>query len=62
VQSVTKLGGALIGLTWLIAAFGSGAALAWLYRRLHPELDFHKLWAVWTVVVSIAAAAIYFLM
>jgi hypothetical protein len=43
---------------WLIGAFGCGAALAWFFRRLDPELSFHKLWAFWTVVLSLAAAVI----
>jgi len=60
VESVSKLGGALIGLTWLVAAFGSGAALAWLYRRLHPELSFPRLWARWAFVVSLAPAVFFF--
>ena len=43
---------------WLIAAFGTAALLAALYKRLHPELSFHKLWAMWTVVVSVIAAGV----
>jgi hypothetical protein len=50
---------AAIGAAWLAAAFGSGAALAWLYRRLYRGLSFYKLWAFWTVVVSLAAVAIF---
>ena len=53
-----RLGWALIGAAWLLCAFGGGAALAALYKRLHPTLSFHKLWALWTVVLSLAAAAI----
>ena len=43
---------------WLIAAFGTAALLAALYKRLHPELSFHKLWAMWAVVVSVIAAGV----
>lgn len=49
----------VIGLVWLAAAFGSGAALAWFYRRLYPGLAFYKLWALCTVVVSLVAAAVF---
>jgi len=48
----------IISATWLICSFGSAAILAALYKRMHPSLSFHRLWAFWTVVVSVAAAAI----
>jgi len=41
---------------WLLGAFGGGAALAWLYKRLHPELAFYKLWALWTTVLGVLVA------
>ena len=41
---------------WLLGAFGGGAALAWLYKRLHPELAFYKLWALWTTVLGAVVA------
>ena len=37
---------------WAVGAFGGGAALAWLYKRLHPQLAFYKLWAFWTMILS----------
>lgn len=43
---------------WAVGSLGSAAALAWLYRRLHPSLAFYKLWAFWTMVVSLIAAAV----
>lgn len=49
----------IFSLVWLIASFGSAALLAHLYRKLHPELDFYKLWALWTVIVSLLAGAIF---
>jgi hypothetical protein len=49
----------LISLVWLVASFGSAALLAKLYKRLHPELSFHKLWAFWTVVLSLIAAGLF---
>ena len=42
--------------SWLLGAFGGGAALAWLYKRLHPELAFYKLWALWTTVLGALVA------
>ena len=36
----------------MVGAFGSGAALAWFYKRLHPSLAFYKLWAFWTMVIA----------
>ena len=41
---------------WLLGAFGGGAALAWLYKRLHPGLAFYKLWAFWTMILSAIVA------
>jgi hypothetical protein len=45
-------------LAWVAGSVGSGAALAWLYKRLHPSLAFYKLWAVWTMVMSLLAAIV----
>ena len=41
---------------WLLGAFGGGALLAWLYKRLHPQLAFYKLWALWTTVLGAVVA------
>jgi hypothetical protein len=49
----------VFSLTWLVGAFGGGAGLAWLYKRLYPEMAFYKLWALWTMVLAgVAALAI----
>jgi coenzyme F420-reducing hydrogenase gamma subunit len=48
----------LITVAWLAGAFGCGAALASLYKRLHPSLSFYKLWAFWTMVLSAVAAVL----
>jgi apolipoprotein N-acyltransferase len=61
VPELGRLQWALIGVVWLLTAFGSGAALAWLYKRLHPELDFFKLWAMWTAVLSVVVGALFLL-
>lgn len=52
------LGLAAILAAWAVGSVGGGAALAWLYRRLHPSLSFWKLWALWTMVLSVAVALV----
>jgi len=47
-----------LGAAWMAGAFGGGAALAWLYKRLHPGLAFYKLWAMWTTVLGAVVALI----
>ena len=42
----------ILAVVWLFSAVASGAALAWLYKRLHPSLAFYKLWAFWTMILS----------
>ena len=46
---------------WALGSLGSGAALAWLYKRLHPSLSFYKLWAFWTMLASLAVALVLLL-
>jgi len=43
---------------WFVGAFGGGAALAWIYKRYHPQLAFYKLWAFWTMILSGVAALV----
>ena len=49
----------VVSLVWLVASFGTGAVLARLYRRLYTGLSFHRLWAFWTAVSSLATAAVF---
>jgi hypothetical protein len=49
----------VLSAAWLIGSFGSAALLALLYRRLHPELSFYKLWAFWVIIVSVLAAGVF---
>jgi hypothetical protein len=56
---MSQLGWLIVSLVWLIAAFGSGAALAWFYRRMYPSLSFYKLWALWTTLLSVVAAVVF---
>lgn len=46
----------IVALAWLACSFGAGALLAVFYKRLHPTLSFHKLWAFWAVLSSVLAA------
>ncbi|HEX8451890.1 MAG TPA: hypothetical protein VF647_07330 [Longimicrobium sp.] len=57
-RGLGALGWLLIAVVWMIGTFGGGAALAWLYKRLHPELAFYKLWALWSAVLSGAAVLV----
>jgi hypothetical protein len=45
-------------LAWLLGTFGGGWALARLYKRLHPELAFYKLWALWATFLGATVAVI----
>ncbi|HEX8359255.1 MAG TPA: hypothetical protein VF613_04080 [Longimicrobium sp.] len=51
-RELGALGWLALGAVWMICTFGGGAALAWLYKRLHPELAFYKLWAMWSAVLA----------
>ena len=48
----------VLAAAWMVGAFGGGATLAWLYKRLHPQLAFYKLWAFWTMILSGVAVLI----
>jgi hypothetical protein len=48
-----------IGAAWLVGTFGGGWLLARLYKRLHPELAFYKLWAAWAAVLNGLAAVVF---
>lgn len=48
----------IISAVWLAGSFGSAYLLARLYKRLHPALSLYKLWAFWTVILSVTAALI----
>lgn len=49
----------IIAAAWLAASFGSAAAIAWLQSRVYPELSFHKLWALWTVIASCGVLVLF---
>jgi hypothetical protein len=50
---------AAVAVGWVVGAFGGGAALAWLYKRLYPRLAFYKLWAMWSMLLSGAVALLF---
>jgi hypothetical protein len=41
-----------------VGTFGGGWALARLDKRLHPELAFYKLWALWSTFLGATVAVI----
>lgn len=49
----------IIGTVWMIGTFGGGWVLAWLYKRLHPELAFYKLWALWSMLLGAIVALVF---
>ena len=52
----------IISVVWLTGSFGSGYLLARLYKRLYPALSLHRLWAFWTVLLSVTAIIILLLL
>jgi hypothetical protein len=59
-MSVPDAGGWLaMGAAWMVGAFGGGWLLAWLYKRLHPELAFYKLWAVCAALLNGVVALLF---
>ncbi len=48
-----------VGVAWMVGTFGGGAALAWLWKRLHPRLSFYKLWAFWSMMLGGAVALLF---
>lgn len=52
------VGWLVVAAAWALGAFGGGWVLAWLYKRLHPELAFYKLWAFWSMLLAGAATLV----
>jgi coenzyme F420-reducing hydrogenase gamma subunit len=52
VRGIEGAGWLVIGLAWMVGTFGCGWILAWLYKRLHPQLAFYKLWAFWSAILG----------
>jgi hypothetical protein len=36
----------------MVGTVGGGWILAWLYKRLHPQLAPYKLWAFWSAILG----------
>jgi hypothetical protein len=49
----------VVGLAWCVGTFGCGWILARLYKRLHPQLAFYKLWAFWSAVLGGVVALLF---
>ena len=49
----------VVGLAWCVGTFGCGWMLARLYKRLHPQLAFYKLWAFWSAVLGGVVALMF---
>mgnify|MGYP006143748245 CR=1 FL=1 len=47
-----RAGWLVVGLAWFVGSFGCGWILARLYKRLHPQLAFYKLWAFWSAILG----------
>jgi hypothetical protein len=61
VTSASAMQWLAVAAAWAVGAFGGGAVLAWLYKRLHPQLAFYKLWALWTTVLGAVVALLLLL-
>ena len=47
----------LIGV-WVLTSLVGGAMLAWLAKRLHPALSWHRLWVVYSGLLGFMVAAV----
>lgn len=49
---------ALLAAVWLTTSLAGGAALAFLAKRIHPGLSWHRLWVVYSGLLGFMVAAI----
>ncbi|HEX6913574.1 MAG TPA: hypothetical protein VF142_24420 [Longimicrobium sp.] len=49
----------VIGGAWMVGTFGGGWVLALMFKRLHPELSFYKLWALWSSLLGGIVALVF---
>ncbi len=49
---------ALLGAVWVGTSLAGGAVLAWLAKRIHPGLSWHRLWIVYSGLLGFMVAAI----
>lgn len=52
------VGWTLLLAVWLGTAVIGGALLASLARRIHPSLNYHRLWVVYTALLALTVAAV----
>ncbi len=50
---------ALLALLWVVASTAGGAVLAALARRMDAGLSFRRLWTFYTLLLALAAAAVF---
>jgi hypothetical protein len=43
----------------MVGTFGGGWVLARLYKRLHPDFAFYKLWATWSALLGGIVALLF---
>lgn len=48
----------LLALVWIATSVMGGAVLALLARRIHPSLNYHRLWLVYSALLAFMVAAI----
>ncbi len=58
-MGIEGAGWLVVGLAWCVGTFGCGWILARLYKRLHPQLAFYKLWAFWSAVLGGVVALMF---
>ncbi len=58
-MSIDGAGWFVVGLGWMVGTFGGGWVLAWLYKRLYPDLAFYKLWATWSALLAGIVALLF---
>jgi hypothetical protein len=56
---IDGVGWFVVGLGWMVGTFGGGWVLAWLYKRLYPDLAFYKLWATWSALLAGIVALLF---
>ena len=47
----------LVGV-WVLTSLAGGAALAWLAKRIHPALSWHRLWIVYSGLLGFMVAVV----
>jgi hypothetical protein len=48
-------------LVWMVSAMGSGLALAFMARRIHPALSLRRLWIFYSLLMGFLVAVVMIL-